>query len=107
MVNRTLPEHAAGKRAAQYLIKNGLATFAEIAALSGRSRQVVRLCASQIDAETAFGRTGWQCGWMRGRLQRGGSRPYGRPGMHGKRVGQIPTKKPAHFSISQEPCPCA
>ena len=53
MVNRTLPEHAAGKRAAQYLIKNGLATFAEIAALSGRSRQVVRLWTKELGAESA------------------------------------------------------
>jgi hypothetical protein len=53
MVNRTLPEHAAGKRAAQYLLSHGLASFAEIAALSGRSRQVVRLWSTELNAESA------------------------------------------------------
>jgi hypothetical protein len=53
MVNRTLPEHAAGKRAAQHLLSRGLASYAEVAALAGRSRQIVRKWASQIDAETA------------------------------------------------------
>ena len=53
MVNRTLPEHAAGKRAAQSLLRTGQATPSEIAALSGRSRQVVRLWMKELGAETA------------------------------------------------------
>jgi hypothetical protein len=48
-----LTDHDAGKLAAQHLLKNGLATYAEIAALSGRSREIVRFWAIQIGAETA------------------------------------------------------
>ena len=47
-----LPNHDATKAAAQYLLRHGLATYAEIAAISGRSRQVVRKWSLAIDAET-------------------------------------------------------
>lgn len=53
MRKSVLIDHDAAKRAAQYLLRNGLATYAEIAAITGRSRQVVRLWASKLDAETA------------------------------------------------------
>jgi hypothetical protein len=53
MGKTALPDHDAAKLAAQQLLRNGLATYAEIAAISGRSRQVVRLWAQQLDAETA------------------------------------------------------
>jgi len=49
----TLSDHDAVKRAAQYLLREGLATYAEIAAVSGRSRQIVRIWAIELDAETA------------------------------------------------------
>jgi hypothetical protein len=53
MRKTTLIDPDAGKRAAQYLLRNGLATYAEIAAISGRNRQTIRLWAQQLDAETA------------------------------------------------------
>ena len=53
MRKTTLIDHDAAKRAAQYLLKDGLATYAEIAALSGRSREIVRFWAIQIGADTA------------------------------------------------------
>ena len=53
MRKTTLIDHDAGKRAAQYLLRKGLATYAEIAAISGRSRQIVRFWAAELDAETA------------------------------------------------------
>ncbi len=42
MRKSALPDHDTAKRAAQYLLTNGLATYAEIAALTGLSRQAVR-----------------------------------------------------------------
>jgi hypothetical protein len=53
MRKTALIDHDAGKQAAQYLLRNGLATYAEVAAISGRSRQVVRLWATELGAETA------------------------------------------------------
>ena len=53
MRKTTLTDHDVGKLAAQYLLKNGLATYAEIAALSGRSREIVRFWAIQTGTETA------------------------------------------------------
>jgi hypothetical protein len=53
MRKTTLIEDAASKLAAQYLLRNGLASYAEIATLSGRSRQVVRLWATELGAESA------------------------------------------------------
>jgi hypothetical protein len=53
MRKTTLIEDAATKSAAQYLLSEGLATYAEIASLSGRSRQVVRLWATELGAESA------------------------------------------------------
>jgi hypothetical protein len=53
MRKTTLIEDAAIKSAAQYLLREGLATYAEIAVLSGRSRQVVRLWAMELGAESA------------------------------------------------------
>ncbi len=42
MRKAALTDHDAAKRAAQYLLKQGLASYAEIAALTGLSRQAVR-----------------------------------------------------------------
>jgi TPP-dependent pyruvate/acetoin dehydrogenase alpha subunit len=53
MRKTTLTDHDAVKRAAQYILKNGLASYAEIAAISGRNRQTVRLWAQQLNAESA------------------------------------------------------
>lgn len=53
MRKTALPDHDASKRAAQSLLRDGLATYAEIAAISGRSRQVVRLWATELGAELA------------------------------------------------------
>ena len=53
MRKTTLIDHDAGKRAAQSLLRAGLATYSEIAALSGRNRQTVRLWSQQLGAETA------------------------------------------------------
>jgi hypothetical protein len=53
MPKQTLADHAATKAAAQYLLRQGLATYAEIAAISGWSRQMVRHWAQQLDAESA------------------------------------------------------
>ena len=53
MPKQTLIDHDAGKRAAQYLLRSGLASYAEIAAISGRSRQIVWHWAKELGAETA------------------------------------------------------
>ena len=53
MRKTALVDHDAAKRAAQQILRDGLATYAEIAAITGRSRQVVRLWAHQMNAETA------------------------------------------------------
>ncbi len=53
MAKTALANHDATKAAAQYLLRNGLATYAEIAILSGRSRQIVRHWANELSAETA------------------------------------------------------
>ena len=42
MRKAALTDHDAAKRAAQYLLSHGLATYAEIATLTGLSRQAVR-----------------------------------------------------------------
>jgi len=41
------------KAAALYMLKNGLASYKEIAELSGRSRQVVRVWGGRVDAPEA------------------------------------------------------
>lgn len=53
MRKTTLPDPDVTKAAAQYLLRNGLATYAEIATLSGRSRQIVHFWAIQLGAEFA------------------------------------------------------
>ena len=53
MRKKALTNHDATKAAAQSLLKQGLATYAEIAALSGYSRQTIRWFAGELDAETA------------------------------------------------------
>ena len=53
MGKTTLIDPDISKRAAQYLLKHGLATYAEIAGISGRSRQMVRFWAAELSAETA------------------------------------------------------
>ena len=53
MRKTTLTDHDAAKQAAQSLLRKGLATYAEIATISGRSRQIVRFWAAGLDAETA------------------------------------------------------
>jgi transposase-like protein len=53
MRKTTLTDHDAGKLAAQSLLRNGLATYAEIAAISGRNRQTIRLWIQQLNAENA------------------------------------------------------
>lgn len=55
MRKTTLIDHDASKRAAQSLLRNGLATYAEIATISGRSRQVVRLWATELGANPHAG----------------------------------------------------
>ena len=53
MPKQTLHDHDASKRAAQYLLRKGLATYAEIAALTGISRQGVRKWGIELGAESA------------------------------------------------------
>jgi hypothetical protein len=53
MRKTALTDHDAGKRAAQDILRKGLATYAEIAALSGRSRQIVHVWAKELGAESA------------------------------------------------------
>jgi hypothetical protein len=53
MPKQTLSKHDASKAAAQHLLKNGLASYAEVAALTGKSRQGVRKWAIELGAETA------------------------------------------------------
>ncbi len=53
MHEKTLPDSAASKHAAQYLLRNGLATYAEISAVSGWSRQTIRYWAVELAAESA------------------------------------------------------
>ena len=53
MRKTALTDHDAGKRAAQSILKSGLATFAEVAKISGRSRQIVRFWSRELGAETA------------------------------------------------------
>ena len=53
MQRKTLIDHETTKRAAQSLLREGLATYAEIAAISGRSRQIVRFWAEELGAEDA------------------------------------------------------
>ena len=48
-----LPDNAAARAAAQYLLRNGLATYQEIAELAGVSRQTIRYWAIELGAETA------------------------------------------------------
>lgn len=48
-----LSDPATVKAAAQDLLRQGLATYAEIAALSGYSRQTIRWFAGELDAESA------------------------------------------------------
>jgi hypothetical protein len=44
---------ASAKAAALYMLKNGLASYKEIAELSGRSRQVIRVWGLRVDAPEA------------------------------------------------------
>jgi hypothetical protein len=53
MRTTTLTDPDAVKRAAQQLLSEGLATYAEVATISGRSRQIVRYWARELDAESA------------------------------------------------------
>ena len=53
MRKTTLIDHDAAKRAAQSLLRQGLATYVEISELSGWSRQTIRYWAIELDAETA------------------------------------------------------
>ena len=53
MPKQTLPDHDVAKRAAQQLLKSGLASYAEVAALTGKSRQGVRKWGIELGAETA------------------------------------------------------
>ena len=41
------------KAAALYMLKNGLASYKEIAELSGRSRQIIRIWGGKVDAPKA------------------------------------------------------
>jgi hypothetical protein len=41
------------KAAALYMLKNGLASYKEIAELSGRSRQIIRIWGGRVDAPEA------------------------------------------------------
>jgi hypothetical protein len=41
------------KAAALYMLRNGLASYQEIAQLSGRSRQVIRVWGKKVDAKAA------------------------------------------------------
>ena len=43
----------ATKAAALYMLKNGLASYKEIAELSGRSRQIIRIWGGRVDAPEA------------------------------------------------------
>ena len=53
MRKATLTDHAANKRATQYLLENGLVSCAEAAKISGRSRQIIWHWAKELDAESA------------------------------------------------------
>ena len=53
MPKKTLPNPAATRAAVQALLRDGLATYAEIAALSGYSRQTIRWFAGEINAMDA------------------------------------------------------
>ena len=53
MRKTTLPDPDVTKAAAQDLLQKGLASYAEISALSGRSRQIVWHWAKELGAETA------------------------------------------------------
>jgi hypothetical protein len=44
---------ASAKAAALHMLKNGLASYKEIAELSGRSRQVIRVWGLRVDAPEA------------------------------------------------------
>lgn len=48
-----LTDHEATKRAAQYMLRNGFATYSEIAALAGLSRQAVRMWSVKLGNEYA------------------------------------------------------
>jgi hypothetical protein len=52
MPKTTLADHDVTKRAVQYLLRNGLCTYAEISAVSGRSRQMVRFWSQELGAES-------------------------------------------------------
>ena len=53
MGRTALPDNAAAKAAAQDILRQGLATYVEIAALSGVSRQTIRYWAVELNAESA------------------------------------------------------
>lgn len=53
MGRTALPDNAAAKAAAQDILRQGLATYVEIAALSGVSRQTIRYWAVELNAELA------------------------------------------------------
>lgn len=53
MSKTALTNHDATKRAAQSLLREGLASYAEIAAISGRSRQIIHVWGKNLDAESA------------------------------------------------------
>jgi hypothetical protein len=45
-----LIDHDAAKKAAQYLLRHGLASISEVTGLCGRSRQIVHHWARELDA---------------------------------------------------------
>jgi predicted transcriptional regulator len=53
MGRSALTDNAAAKAAAQDILRKGLATYQEIAALSGVSRQTIRFWAVELGAESA------------------------------------------------------
>ncbi|WP_143130557.1 hypothetical protein [Bradyrhizobium arachidis] len=64
------PEWEATKSAALYMLRNGLASYKEIAELSGCSKQVVRIWGIKVDAPKARKRH-LQQAWTRAKQSRG------------------------------------
>lgn len=62
MRKTTLPDPDVTKAAAQSLLKSGLASYAEIAAISGRSRQIVWFWAKNSAPKRLARNTSRSCG---------------------------------------------
>ena len=60
----------AAKAAALYMLKNGLASYQEIAKLSGCSKQVIRIWGGKVDAPKAR-KQYLQRAWVRAKRSRG------------------------------------